>query len=177
MYSSWTCTGHKCSCAFFAFDIIHLFSVVFYVVRAAHKFDFRLVMKAVPNKWWPVERKSWSDRDLRFWQDIYMYISSRPSPGVSRDSTHALQFDCVLLGVGQYLYGQAAKCVGYVAHAQSSDIGFLPRSELIHDDEAADYGSRYEIIIRWRLHILTHFVRADTLRASLSNTKIWNRLY
>jgi hypothetical protein len=27
-----------------------------------------------------------------------MYISSRPSPGMSRDSTHSLQVDCVLLG-------------------------------------------------------------------------------
>jgi len=52
--------------------------------------------------------------------------------------------------------------VGYVAHAQSSDIGFLPRSELIHDDEAADYGSRYEIIIRCRLYIPAHFVCAET---------------
>jgi hypothetical protein len=61
---------------FIAFGIIHLFSVVFYVVRTAQKFDFRLVMKSVPNKWWPVERKSRSDRDLGFWQDIYVYFNS-----------------------------------------------------------------------------------------------------
>jgi hypothetical protein len=109
---------------FIAFGIIHLLSVAFYVVRTAHKFDFRLVMKAVPNNWWPVERKSWSDRDLCFWQDIYIYIyiyiSTRLSPGVSRDSIHALQINCVLLSEGQCLFWQAAKCVGFVAHAYSS---------------------------------------------------------
>jgi len=57
---------------FFASDIIHIFSVVFHVVRTAHKFDFRLVMKAVTNKWWPVERKSWSNRDI--FERIYICI-------------------------------------------------------------------------------------------------------
>ena len=61
---------------FFAFDIMLLFSVVFHVVRTAHKFDFRLVMKTGPNKRRPVERKSWSDTDLRFWQDMYVYFIS-----------------------------------------------------------------------------------------------------
>jgi len=154
---------------------MHLFSVVFHVVRIAHKFDFRLVMKAVPNKRWPVERKSWSDRDV--FDRICMYISPRPSPGVSRDSTHALQVNCVLLGEGQYLFWQAEKCVGYVAHARSSDIGFLPWSELIRDGAAADYGSRYEII-RYRLHIRAHFVCAGTLRASLKKViRIYEAAY
>jgi len=79
---------------FIASGIMHLFSVVFCVVRTAHAFDFRLVMKAVPNKLWSVERKSWSDRDVL--DRICMYISSRPSPGVSTDSTHALQVNCSL---------------------------------------------------------------------------------
>jgi hypothetical protein len=30
---------------------ISLFSVAFYLVRAVHKFNFRLVIKSAPNKW------------------------------------------------------------------------------------------------------------------------------
>ena len=35
-------------------DIIHLYSVLFCVVRAVHKFDFGLIMKKTPKKWRPV---------------------------------------------------------------------------------------------------------------------------
>jgi len=40
---------------FDACKIIHLFSAVFCVFRAVHKFDFRLVINATPNKWRPVK--------------------------------------------------------------------------------------------------------------------------
>jgi len=122
----------------------HLFSVVFYVVRTAQKFDFRLVMRAVRNKWWPVERKSWSDTDLRFWQDIYVCFISTVARSVKGFYP---RFAGRLCSLRQYLFWQAEKCVGNVAHAHSSGVGFLPWSELIHDDdEAADYVLRYEII-------------------------------
>jgi hypothetical protein len=45
---------------------------MFYVVRAVHKFDFKLVINETPNKWWPAERRSCSDRDSCFWQDLYI---------------------------------------------------------------------------------------------------------
>jgi hypothetical protein len=56
--------------AFCACKVIQLFSVVFYVVRAVHEFDCRLVIKETPNKWRPVERRSCSDRDSCFGQDL-----------------------------------------------------------------------------------------------------------
>jgi hypothetical protein len=34
-------------------EIIQLYSVVFYVVRAVHKFYFRLVINETPEKWRP----------------------------------------------------------------------------------------------------------------------------
>lgn len=36
---------------FWVCEIIDLLSIVFYVVRAAHKFIFRLVTKETLNKW------------------------------------------------------------------------------------------------------------------------------
>jgi len=86
-------TGLKCSRVLCVRDK-QLFSVVFYVVTAVHKFDFRLVMYETPNEWRPVERRSCSDRKLCFWQDLYVF--RRPSSRVLRDSTHAVQVNCVL---------------------------------------------------------------------------------
>lgn len=51
---------------FCACEIIHLFSVVLYLVRAVLEFDFRLVIEDKPNKWRPVESRSCSDRDSCF---------------------------------------------------------------------------------------------------------------
>jgi hypothetical protein len=48
---------------FCACEIILSFSVVFGVITAVHKFDFRLVIKETHNKWRPLERKSCSDVD------------------------------------------------------------------------------------------------------------------
>ena len=86
-------TGLKCIRVLCARDK-QLFSVVFYVVTAVHKFDFRLVMYETPNEWRPVERRSCNDRILCFWQDLYVF--RRPSSRVLRDSTHAVQVNCVL---------------------------------------------------------------------------------
>jgi len=56
----------SCSSAvvFCACEIIQLFSVVFYVVRAKH--DFRLVMNEASNKWRPVKWTSCSAGDSCF---------------------------------------------------------------------------------------------------------------
>jgi hypothetical protein len=51
---------------FFACEVLQLFSVVLYVVRDVHKFDFRLFINETPNKWRPVERRSCSDTGLMF---------------------------------------------------------------------------------------------------------------
>jgi hypothetical protein len=53
-------------------QIIPLLSVVFCVFRAVHEFDFRLVMNETPNKWRPVDCRSCSDRNARFWQHQYV---------------------------------------------------------------------------------------------------------
>jgi hypothetical protein len=160
---------------FFAFDIIHLFSVVFYVVRTAHKLDFGLVMKAEPNKWWPVERKSWSDGDLRFWQDIYVYSISTVARSVRglylrfAGRLCSLRRRTVLVLTSSKMRGLCCTCA-FTRHRVSAIIWANSWrwwwSERLR--------SRYEII-RYRLHIRAHFVCASTLRASLSNTKIRNR--
>jgi hypothetical protein len=61
--------------AFCASEITQLFSVIFYVVRAVHKFEFRFVTNRIPNKWRRVERRLCRDRDARF-NMIYVYIFS-----------------------------------------------------------------------------------------------------
>jgi hypothetical protein len=40
----------------FACEIIQLFSLVLCVVRAVHRFDFRLVVNETPNRWRPVDK-------------------------------------------------------------------------------------------------------------------------
>lgn len=50
----------------YVYDITLLFSVVFYMVTAVHKFDFRPVTSETPNKWRPVIRKSCCDRNSCF---------------------------------------------------------------------------------------------------------------
>jgi hypothetical protein len=47
-------------------NIIQSFPVVFYVVRAMHKFDFGLVTNETPNKLRPVKRRSSRDRNTCF---------------------------------------------------------------------------------------------------------------
>jgi hypothetical protein len=83
---------------FCACEVLQLFSAVFYVVRAVHKFEFRLVINETPSKWRPVEIRSCSDRDLCFWRDVYIF--SGPSSRILRDSTHAVQVSCILLSKG-----------------------------------------------------------------------------
>jgi hypothetical protein len=73
--------------------ITELCSVVFYIIRAAHKFDFRLVINEKSNKWRPVQR-SCSEKESCFLHDLY--VSPRPSLRVLRDSTQAVQINCIL---------------------------------------------------------------------------------
>jgi hypothetical protein len=73
---------------------MQIFSAVFCVVRAVHKFDFRLVTKETPNKWRKMQKRPCSDTDSCFWQDLYIF--PRPSSGVLRDSTHAVQVNAFL---------------------------------------------------------------------------------
>jgi hypothetical protein len=49
---------------FCACETMQLFSVVFCVVRAMYKFDFRLVTNGTPYKLWPVEREPCSNTGL-----------------------------------------------------------------------------------------------------------------
>jgi len=46
------------------------------VVTVVNKFDFRLVIKETSNKWRPVQRTSYCDRDWCFWQ--YLLVVHRP---------------------------------------------------------------------------------------------------
>jgi hypothetical protein len=80
---------------FCARKILQLFAVVFCVVRAVQKFHFRIVTNETPNKRRPVERTSCSNTDSWFWLDLYVFPQS--SSRVSRDSTHAVQVNCILL--------------------------------------------------------------------------------
>jgi hypothetical protein len=59
--------------AFCVCEITQLFSVVFWVVRAVHTFDFRIVMNESPNKWRPIfvyRTTSCNDTDSRLRQDL-----------------------------------------------------------------------------------------------------------
>jgi hypothetical protein len=81
-----------CAC-----KIIYWFSVVFCVVRAVHKFDFGLVTK---------EHRTNGDQYLlkeihpavieTHVFDSICIFSPRPSSGVLRDSTHAVQVNAFL---------------------------------------------------------------------------------
>lgn len=84
---------------FFACDSIQLFSVELCVVRTVHKVDLTLVTNETPSKWRPAER-SYSDRDSCFWPDLHVFhwLTSRQL----RDSTHAVQVNCILSSNRQY---------------------------------------------------------------------------
>jgi hypothetical protein len=57
-----------------------VFSAVFYVVRAVHKFDFRLFINE--------KTTSYSERHSCLCRDLYLF--PLPSLPVLRDSTHAV---------------------------------------------------------------------------------------
>jgi hypothetical protein len=82
-------------------EMMQLCPVVFRVVRAAHKSDFRLAINTTPNKWWPVERRSCNDRESCFWQDLCVCL--RQSTWVLKDSTHAVEVNWILLSKRHYL--------------------------------------------------------------------------
>jgi hypothetical protein len=86
---------------FYACEILQSCPVVFYVVTAVHKFDFRFVANKTPNKWWPVERRSCSDSNSCFWQDLHVF--PQPSSQFLRDCTYTVKVKCIPLGKGQYL--------------------------------------------------------------------------
>ena len=69
------------------------------MVRAVHKFDFRLVIKETPNKRRPVEGRSCSDR-LMF---LTVCVFRRQSLPVLRDPTLAVKVNCILLSNRQYV--------------------------------------------------------------------------
>jgi len=46
------------------------------VVRAVHKFAFKLVMNEAPTKRWPMEKRLSSDKDSCFWQDFSTVFAS-----------------------------------------------------------------------------------------------------
>jgi hypothetical protein len=55
---------------FCACEIIQLLFVLLYLLRAVCTLDFRLVIMKTPNKWWPVEIRSYSVRASYFWHDL-----------------------------------------------------------------------------------------------------------
>jgi hypothetical protein len=66
--SDWS-TVMFCACKIIQF----FFSVVLWVVKAVHTFAFRLVINETTNKWWPAERRSSSDGDSCFSQDLCVF--------------------------------------------------------------------------------------------------------
>jgi hypothetical protein len=65
------------------------------VVIAVHKFDFRLVIHGTLNKWRPINESH--------------VMTDSCSVIASVVTTHAVQFNCILLSKGQYnecIYGQ-----------------------------------------------------------------------
>ena len=72
-----------CACV-----ITELFPVVFYLDRAVHKFDFRLLIYETPNKW----------RSLAF-QELHQEMTETHVFGTHRmfspDITHSMQVNCL----------------------------------------------------------------------------------
>jgi hypothetical protein len=100
--------------------LISLF-VVFCAVRAVHKF----LVNEGPNRRRPVERRSFSNRNSCFWQDIYVFL--RQLSRMLRDSTHAVQVDCILWSEGQYRTMCQLCCI--VSMRGLSKRSFVTRSE------------------------------------------------
>jgi hypothetical protein len=86
-------------------QIIELFPVLFYVVSAVHKFEFRLVTNETPNKWRQVFVKkkatSCSDRDS-FLLALLFYPSDVASV------TDSTEVTCVFSSKGQYVSKHSA---------------------------------------------------------------------
>lgn len=88
-----------CSAAILcACEIIHLFSVVFRVVRALHKFDFGFVINAELDKRRPAEIMACSYTDSRFWQ---ICVFSPTVVSVKGLYTHAVLVNSILLSKKQ----------------------------------------------------------------------------
>jgi hypothetical protein len=85
----------SCAC-----ELTTLFSVVFQLVRAAHKFDFGLVIGWAPNKWRPVYSDNCSDRDFLTGSECFL---RKVSPEI-RDLTHAIKVRAVLVSWDQYIF-------------------------------------------------------------------------
>ena len=79
---------------------IQLFSVMFYVVRAAHKLNFRLVINEIHNKWRTVE-KGHTVTPTRMLDTIYV-CSPVKSSQIFRESTLAVQVSCMLWSKRHY---------------------------------------------------------------------------
>ena len=71
-----------------------------------------------------MERMPCSDRDSRFWQDLY--ICPRQCSCVLRDCIHLLQVDCILLRKRQYILCHIHQCFSrmnsFLENKDSPDI-------------------------------------------------------
>ena len=77
---------------------MQVYSVLCFVVRTVRKFDFRFVTNDTPNKMSTSgKKKIMSDRKSGF-DRTYFFFSPVPFSLMLRDSTEALQVNCVLLG-------------------------------------------------------------------------------
>lgn len=103
------------------------FPVVFYLVRAVHRTDSRIVINWKPNEWWP----KGGDRNSCFWQDIFSLQASLRYNG---PLTHSVMTKDLLLPNDQFKsYGKVfSMCVhGNVrlAHRKQSAC-FHPEYEI-----------------------------------------------
>lgn len=79
-----------------------IFYSTVYVFRAVHKFDFRIVTKETHNKWRLafVKKLYHAMRESHVFDSSCIFFPDRPSR-VLRDSAHAAQVNCILLGKRQ----------------------------------------------------------------------------
>ena len=61
-------------------EVTEVFSVVSYVIRAVHRFEFRLVLHERPNKWRPVE-KGHAMIETRVFDRIYTFAPDHRGGG------------------------------------------------------------------------------------------------
>jgi hypothetical protein len=145
MYPSYKYTGLKYSSVLCMWDN-KVISVVFCVVTAMNKFNFRLIINKIPNKW-PVERRSCSDRSHVF-DMIYMtptvVTSVKDSTPSVKSQLHSLQQGTVLLNPKCTTMSlstlQTQECISTEGHAVNCSLknnrclvrSFLIPQQVVH---------------------------------------------
>jgi len=167
---------------------------VFCVVSELRKFDFRHVINEIPNKWWPVVRRSCSDTSWCFWQDLF---STLPSSRLLRENTDVVWRSTVfswqrystfwslrllvLSGKGQtdttYAHHETMTSSLSLHRAFWNLFNFHPPSNAVIQGESLARGPKLLSIKNYVIEIMTWnfiYIYRERYKTGLAHNRCWN---